>query len=83
MFSARKWTGSQVSGRCQVTTEGAQEIQIHARLESVIVDNYRLVFCRVSAHAGHAVPIDNLHSAPPVVADIANLVHSGGPFCPY
>lgn len=83
LFSALKWTGSQVSGLIHVTTEGPQEIPIHARLESVIVDNYRLLFCRVSAHAGHAVPIDNLHSAPPVVADIANLVHSGGPFCPY
>lgn len=83
MFSALKWTGSQVSGLVHVTTEGPQQIPVRARLESVIVDNYRLLFCRVSAHTGHAVPIANLSAAPHVVADIANLVNSGGPFCPY
>lgn len=83
IFSALRWTGSQLSGLVHVTTEGPQQVPIHARLESVIVDHHRLLFCRVTAHAGHAMHIDNINSTPTDLVDIAKLMDSGGPFCPY
>jgi len=83
IFSALKWTGSQFRSLVHVTTEGPQEVPVRARLESVIVGNRRLLFCRVSAHSGHPSPVHDFTHANPELLEICNLLISGGPFCPY
>lgn len=79
IFTALRWESGEADGQLKVFREKPQDLELDVHLQSVIVGNHRLIFCRLGdacPSASHAA----LAGVPAELGDLAALLRAGGPF---
>lgn len=79
LHTALRWESGEADGQLKVFREAAHDLPMDVHLQSVIVGNHRLLFCRIGGPCG-AAGDQRLAAAPPDLADLAALLQAGGPF---